>query len=681
MPLPDERLSEAEELIRQCSDAELAALGLGPPPRPVVPRTPHDGAGPGGGSKDAKSAAAGAGVGVGAAMTPQQRLTAVQQVINSLQYNHTPGYYYNVSKARPFSRIMETARETLRSALPIKCLEAVFLGALLTAGWHDLDRLPLAFKSTVQGQTYRHIVLVVYHAPSRKWGALGLSRRPELMDKDLVYDSLADLVSEYKAAYERWWHALIRVYAGLPLEHDTFYQGPVCWRFLTLSLTGRKSWAAHRAALDTFAGQARRLAAKFRALGVLPTLGAAQALDGQGQGQGQGQDAPGRSASTAANSAASVLAAGPAMSLNISEIWWSEKQVELPVTVFTTATLDRLNHLEALCRALPGAAMSAAVYLPLVQRQGATLPQRNANILLAGQQTLRALFDRLEGAPGACSMRLMLLTEFTSDPALAALVPINSLRNAALLAVRTPLAAMIDVDLALSDSMMRMLADAKRLRELQAAPSTMWVFPAWEANPQLDYAEAHNVAVSALKGDKRLLSSLWSSRTIRVFAEDIYYRGHHATEYHRWLRDSEPYSITYERGYEPWGVLSRKQHTQMPYDARFRGCYRDKVTHVAALSYSGVSFMAVPDAWLVHQPHNLSAAATIALGNSRVMNARVKALQQVVFYRGVNTTKFMLHKAHSLVTSDEALGEMGRGVYAPVVSEQFRTCTTQLAPA
>lgn len=49
--------------------------------------------------------------------------TAVQQVINSLQYNHTSGYFYNVSKSRPFSRIMDTAREALRVALPIKCLE------------------------------------------------------------------------------------------------------------------------------------------------------------------------------------------------------------------------------------------------------------------------------------------------------------------------------------------------------------------------------------------------------------------------------------------------------------------------------------------------------------------------------------------------------------------------------
>ncbi|PNH05301.1 Vasohibin-2 [Tetrabaena socialis] len=155
---------------------------------------------------------------------------------------------------------------------------AVFLGTLLTAGWADVDRLPLAFKSTVQGQTYRHIVLLVHHVPTRKWGALGLSRRPELMDKDLVYDSLADVVSDYKASYERWWHRLAKVrlpgyagvYVGLPLEHDTYYAGPVCWRYLTLSLTGRKPWQAHRSALDSFEAHARRLAAKFRALGTRP---------------------------------------------------------------------------------------------------------------------------------------------------------------------------------------------------------------------------------------------------------------------------------------------------------------------------------------------------------------------------------------------------------------------------
>ncbi|GLC54623.1 hypothetical protein PLESTB_000888400 [Pleodorina starrii] len=297
-------VKEAERLIKECSEAELSHLGLGPPPRPVVPRGLIEG-GKGGDGKPGG---------------PQQRLQAVQHVINSLQYNHTPGYYYNVSKSRPFSRIMETAREALRAALPIKCLEAVFLGALLTAGWTELDRLPLAFKSTVQGQTYRHIVLAVFHSPSRKWGALGLSRRPELMDKDLVYDSLADLVSEYKKSYERWWHSLVRVYVGLPLEHDTYYPGPVCWRYLSLSLAGRKSWASHRAALDKFAGQARKLAGKFRAMGGKPasegSLGG-PADQQQRQGQGQGQAAGGAPApSTAPGVFAAASAARCAKSVS-----------------------------------------------------------------------------------------------------------------------------------------------------------------------------------------------------------------------------------------------------------------------------------------------------------------------------------------------------------------------------
>ena len=45
--------------------------------------------------------------------------------------------------------------QVLREALPIKCIEAVFLGTLLTAGWEDLHRLPLGFKSTVNGETHR----------------------------------------------------------------------------------------------------------------------------------------------------------------------------------------------------------------------------------------------------------------------------------------------------------------------------------------------------------------------------------------------------------------------------------------------------------------------------------------------------------------------------------------------
>ena len=37
-------------------------------------------------------------------------------------------------------------------------------------------------------------------------------------------------MSDYKASYERWWHSLVKVYIGLPMEHDVYFAGPVCWR-------------------------------------------------------------------------------------------------------------------------------------------------------------------------------------------------------------------------------------------------------------------------------------------------------------------------------------------------------------------------------------------------------------------------------------------------------------------
>ncbi|ORY40458.1 hypothetical protein BCR33DRAFT_719441 [Rhizoclosmatium globosum] len=55
-----------------------------------------------------------------------------------------------------------------------------------------LTHLALSFKSKCQGQTYRHIVLAVKH--KGKVGALGLSRRVDLMDKPVQFDTIETLV-------------------------------------------------------------------------------------------------------------------------------------------------------------------------------------------------------------------------------------------------------------------------------------------------------------------------------------------------------------------------------------------------------------------------------------------------------------------------------------------------------
>lgn len=180
------------------------------------------------------------------APTPMQtKVQGVQSYIEKLSYNFTGVNYFDVRKQRPLGRILETAREITRQALPIKCVEAVFvatyltqaasalptteaarLGLLLlmhsvissTQGLKDLERIPISFKSSVDGQSYKHIVLALKY--NSKWGAVGLSRRRELYYKDLCYDSLADLFLEFKRSYERVFHTLKRVKVRDPAATD-----------------------------------------------------------------------------------------------------------------------------------------------------------------------------------------------------------------------------------------------------------------------------------------------------------------------------------------------------------------------------------------------------------------------------------------------------------------------------
>lgn len=59
----------------------------------------------------------------------------------------------------------------------------------------------------------------------------------------------------------------------------------------------------------------------------------------------------------------------------------------------------------------------------------------------------------LEASSSACQPTIIIAYEYSSDPFMQILIPINNLRNMALLAARTPLVAMVDVDLMVSRSL------------------------------------------------------------------------------------------------------------------------------------------------------------------------------------------------------------------------------------
>ena len=114
-------------------------------------------------------------------------------------------------------RLMEVAKDMIQESLPIKCLESVVLSLYLTAPLTEVQRFAVSFKSRCGELCYRHIVLGVHY--SGFYGALGLSRREDLMFKPLQYkviiihfssaftssfallQSLYDLVHDFMQSY------------------------------------------------------------------------------------------------------------------------------------------------------------------------------------------------------------------------------------------------------------------------------------------------------------------------------------------------------------------------------------------------------------------------------------------------------------------------------------------------
>uniref|UniRef100_A0A4W6EVE7 Vasohibin 1 n=1 Tax=Lates calcarifer TaxID=8187 RepID=A0A4W6EVE7_LATCA len=152
----------------------------------------------------------------------------------SYRYNHTGTQFFEIKKSRPLTALMDIAKEMTREALPIKCLEAVILGIYLTNNMPGVERFPLSFKSQFSGNHFHHIVLGV-HSGGR-FGALGMSRREDLMFKPLEFRTLMDLVQEFNGAYRGYWHTLHKVKIGQYVSHDPHSVEQIEWKHSILDL-------------------------------------------------------------------------------------------------------------------------------------------------------------------------------------------------------------------------------------------------------------------------------------------------------------------------------------------------------------------------------------------------------------------------------------------------------------
>ncbi|ETW06706.1 hypothetical protein, variant [Aphanomyces invadans] len=202
------------------------------------------------------------------------KMAAIQAYMNALEYNYTGKLYFDVSKNRSHKSIYGTAKDIIHDALPIQCLEAVFVAAYLTAGGpeyegatfnHQIDRIPISFKTLSGGTIFRHIVLAIKY--QHLWGALGLSRSPGLMNKDLKFKSLSELVCNYIENYNAVRHDVVKIYVGFPFSHDIHSTERVEWRVLNIK-TNIHPWDDVAAQLDLW--EYSELMSHLHRVGELP---------------------------------------------------------------------------------------------------------------------------------------------------------------------------------------------------------------------------------------------------------------------------------------------------------------------------------------------------------------------------------------------------------------------------
>lgn len=118
--------------------------------------------------------------------------------------------------------------------LPGWFLSCADVTSYLTNSMPTLERFPISFKSYFSGNYFRHIVLGVNFGG--RYGALGMSRREDLMYKPPAFRTLSELVLDYEAAYSRCWHVLKKVKLGQCVSHDPHSVEQIEWKHSVLDV-------------------------------------------------------------------------------------------------------------------------------------------------------------------------------------------------------------------------------------------------------------------------------------------------------------------------------------------------------------------------------------------------------------------------------------------------------------
>lgn len=353
----------------------------------------------------------------------------------------------------------------------------------------------------------------------------------------------------------------------------------------------------------------------------------------------------------------SAMSDAPA-SVRILGLWWSSKVMSSPVTVVTQLSVDRMTQLRKQCESWNGR-LSAVVYLALTQRATKRATDNfDAATLSAAVREFESIVLTIQTNPNSkCALDVILASERFVEERATALYPINTLRNLARLQARTPLIALLDVDMLVSSK----LSGMQSLNLSQVVTNrTALVLPAFEVNGSATTVEraariADHVARNA---EKKHLLKFIAKGIVHQFNVKVFAKGHSVTNYSNWFSVEDPYSVRYQEFYEPWVVIDRKAAPW--HDVRFRGYGKNKIVHIATMNMSDFDFVVHPGAFIIHRAHPHSRA------RQQYDQTKEVATWNTVFghYRG------LWNKIKKLMDTNR---------FTPKLDKQVETCLQQLS--
>lgn len=90
------------------------------------------------------------------------------------------------------------------------------------------------------------------------------------MWKDLSFNSLHELIMEFRESYRMVSHELLAVYLGLPIPHDLSTDAPVKWKAARISM--HQSDKNIEDQLNAYAINVNRMIARSSVNGILPKI-------------------------------------------------------------------------------------------------------------------------------------------------------------------------------------------------------------------------------------------------------------------------------------------------------------------------------------------------------------------------------------------------------------------------